>query len=136
MVRKSGREGLTLDDKSEFQTNVMRIDLVKDEFGRAVGGPLDPPEDVIRVGGDLRSYRPEVMFGHNASLMSALPACDPDAFTGESQKVDFKASFDPQSKQDWCELIKDIIAMTNSGGGCLIIGVNDDGSHSGALVHE
>jgi len=53
---------------------------------------------------------------------------DVDTLTGESASVDFKASFDPQSKQDWCELIKDIIAMSNSGGGLIVVGVDDDGN--------
>jgi len=51
-----------------------------------------------------------------------------DLLTGEAPSLDFKAYFDPQSKGDWCELIKDIIAMTNSGGGIIIVGVNDDGT--------
>src|SRR5579872_490836 len=52
---------------------------------------------------------------------------DIDTLAGESAAADFKSSFDPQSKQDWCELIKDIIAMSNSGGGTIVIGVDDDG---------
>jgi Putative DNA-binding domain/EC042_2821-lke REase len=55
---------------------------------------------------------------------------DLDTLLGESTSLDFKSSFDPQSKQDWCELIKDMIAMTNSGGGLIIVGVNDDGTHA------
>jgi Schlafen, AlbA_2 len=51
-----------------------------------------------------------------------------DLLTGESASLDFKSAFDPQSKQDWCELIKDMIAMSNSGGGLIIVGVNDDGT--------
>jgi hypothetical protein len=51
---------------------------------------------------------------------------------GESEILDFKSKFDPSSKQDWCELIKDIVAMTNSGGGRIVFGVNDDGSPSNA----
>jgi len=51
-----------------------------------------------------------------------------DLLTGEGPSLDFKAYFDPQSKGDWCELIKDILAMTNSGGGLIIVGVNDDGT--------
>jgi hypothetical protein len=66
--------------------------------------------------------------------MTLFPALDLDAVTGESATVDFKASFDPQSKGDWCELIKDMIAMTNSGGGNLIVGVADDGSFSGCDI--
>ena len=57
-----------------------------------------------------------------------------DAIDGESASVDFKASFDPGSKQDWCELIKDLIAMTNSGGGCIVVGISDDGTFSGSDI--
>lgn len=66
--------------------------------------------------------------------MSAFPKLDLDSIDGESATVDFKASFDPQSTQDWCELTKDIVAMTNSGGGSLVVGVADDGSLSGAEI--
>jgi Putative DNA-binding domain len=52
----------------------------------------------------------------------------------ESGPLDFKSAFDPASKQEWCEIIKDIAAMANSGGGIIIIGVNDDGTHSGADI--
>lgn len=49
----------------------------------------------------------------------------------ESGVLDFKDRFDPASTGDWCELIKDIIAMANSGGGSIVIGANDDGTPSG-----
>jgi hypothetical protein len=52
----------------------------------------------------------------------------------ERAALDFKSQFDPQQTADWCELIKDVIAMANSGGGRIVIGVNDDGSPSGADV--
>ncbi|MBL8207756.1 MAG: putative DNA binding domain-containing protein [Blastocatellia bacterium] len=45
----------------------------------------------------------------------------------ETEKVDFKEHIDVTSKGDWCEVIKDIVAMANSGGGVLLIGVNDEG---------
>jgi hypothetical protein len=48
--------------------------------------------------------------------------------TKESKQLDFKESFDPQSSQDWARIIKDIIAMANSGGGIILFGVKDDGS--------
>jgi hypothetical protein len=51
-----------------------------------------------------------------------------DEVQTESAELDFKASFDPTAAQDWCELIKDLVAMANSGGGVIVIGVNDDGS--------
>jgi Putative DNA-binding domain len=46
----------------------------------------------------------------------------------ESKTVDFKRSFDPDNSGEWCELIKDVVAMANSSGGCVVIGVEDDGS--------
>lgn len=48
--------------------------------------------------------------------------------TTETSTVDFKAEFDPRSKSDWCELVKDIAAMANSGGGCIIFGIDDNGN--------
>ena len=52
------------------------------------------------------------------------------AAEGESTRVDFKERFDPNSSRDWCEAVKDIVAMANSGGGCLVFGVRDDGTLS------
>jgi hypothetical protein len=51
-----------------------------------------------------------------------------EAADGESSEIDFKAAFDTTAARDWCELIKDIVAMANSGGGLVIVGVNDDGT--------
>lgn len=59
-----------------------------------------------------------------------------DALAGEAASLDFKSSFDPDSKQDWCELIKDMIAMTNSGGGSIVVGLNDDGSPANSNIHS
>jgi hypothetical protein len=49
----------------------------------------------------------------------------------ESKYIEFKESFDPDSNQDWCENIKDIIAIANSGGGIIVYGLKNDGSVSG-----
>lgn len=49
----------------------------------------------------------------------------------ESKRLDFKRSFDPASTADWCEILKDIAAFANSGGGNILVGVNNDGSPSG-----
>ena len=49
----------------------------------------------------------------------------------ESRNLDFKVGFDIGSKEDWCEIIKDIVAFANSGGGALVLGANDDGSPAG-----
>jgi hypothetical protein len=46
----------------------------------------------------------------------------------ESSELDFKSTFN--LKTDWCEVIKDIVAMANSGGGRILIGVFDDGTPS------
>ena len=49
----------------------------------------------------------------------------------ESKYIDFKESFDPESGRDWVEIIKDVVAMANSGGGLIVFGVRNDGSPSG-----
>jgi hypothetical protein len=51
--------------------------------------------------------------------------------TGESASIDFKGHFDPAEKSDWCELIKDIVAIANSGGGSILFGLDDDGQPTG-----
>jgi hypothetical protein len=48
----------------------------------------------------------------------------------ESKTLDFKESVDVNSTRDWVELIKDIVAMANSGGGMILVGMNDNGSPS------
>ncbi len=49
----------------------------------------------------------------------------------ESKYVDFKERFDVESSGDWIELVKDIVAMANSGGGVILIGVRNNGMPSG-----
>ncbi len=49
----------------------------------------------------------------------------------ESKKIEFKSEFDPSSAQDWCEIIKDIIALSNSGGGVIVFGLDDSGQCTG-----
>jgi hypothetical protein len=60
--------------------------------------------------------------------MDPLVATTIEESDGESTSLDFKATFDPSSAQDWCELVKDIVALANSGGGVIVFGVNDDGT--------
>ena len=48
----------------------------------------------------------------------------------ESKYLDFKSEFNTTSGAQWCEVIKDIIAFANSGGGTIVFGVNDDGSNA------
>lgn len=47
--------------------------------------------------------------------------------TRESKYIEFKSEFDSTATQNWCEVIKDIIAITNSGGGVIVFGLNDYG---------
>ncbi len=49
----------------------------------------------------------------------------------ESKYIEFKERFDIYQSGDWCEIIKDIVAMSNSGGGYILIGVKKDGTPSG-----
>jgi hypothetical protein len=46
----------------------------------------------------------------------------------ESRHIEFKESFDVDSRRDWCEIIKDVVAMANSGGGLIIFGADSKGS--------
>ena len=45
----------------------------------------------------------------------------------ERQHVEFKASFEYKKNAVKMELLRDVVAMANGGGGYLIIGVRDDG---------
>lgn len=49
----------------------------------------------------------------------------------ESKHIDFKEGFDISQAGDWCEIIKDVVAMANSGGGGILIGIRKDGTPSG-----
>jgi Putative DNA-binding domain len=49
----------------------------------------------------------------------------------ESKYIEFKASFDPSSPGEWCEIIRDIVAIANSGGGIIVFGLDSLGSPSG-----
>jgi len=58
--------------------------------------------------------------------MSAV-APTADSLPQETATLDLKREFDPASAGQWWELIKDIVAMANSGGGRIIVGLDDDG---------
>jgi hypothetical protein len=46
----------------------------------------------------------------------------------ESRGLDFKEQFNPDVPGEWCRLIKDnIVAIANSGGGWIVVGVKDNG---------
>lgn len=48
----------------------------------------------------------------------------------ETKQIEFKETFDADSPRDWCEIVKDIVAISNSGGGCILFGVRNDGTPS------
>jgi predicted HTH transcriptional regulator len=52
----------------------------------------------------------------------------------ESKHVEFKQSFDPISPGEWCELIKDIAAIANSGGGIVVFGLDNLGVPTGGSL--
>ena len=54
---------------------------------------------------------------------------DLNTISRESKRVDFKGAFNPSSRKEWCEIIKDIVAMANSGGGLLLFGIDDKGNN-------
>lgn len=54
----------------------------------------------------------------------------------ESKSLDFKEVFRPGTKSEWPELLKDIVAMANSGGGVIIFGVRNNGVASSEDVGE
>lgn len=49
----------------------------------------------------------------------------------ESKYIDFKSELDFSKPHSWCEIIKDIIAMANSGGGVIVIGSDNKGKPTG-----
>jgi hypothetical protein len=55
--------------------------------------------------------------------------------TGESKYLDFKSEFGSGTTEAWCGVVKDIVAMANSGGGIIIFGVDDDGSTNTKVDH-
>jgi len=54
----------------------------------------------------------------------------------ESKHIEFKECFNPSSGQDWCEIVKDIVAIANSGGGVIVFGVQNNGNPSGYDISQ
>lgn len=52
----------------------------------------------------------------------------------ESKHVEFKQRFDPSQPGEWCELIKDLAAIANSGGGIIVFGLDSRGVPTDELV--
>lgn len=49
---------------------------------------------------------------------------------GESESVEFKEKF-REGTREWCEIVKDIVAISNTGGGVILFGIENDGTPSG-----
>jgi hypothetical protein len=52
----------------------------------------------------------------------------------ESKHIEFKQCFDITAAADWCEVIKDIAAIANSGGGAIVFGADSKGLPVGVNV--
>ena len=52
----------------------------------------------------------------------------------ESKSVEFKEEFNPGEVKQSLEILKDLVAIANSGGGALVVGINNAGEASGADV--
>lgn len=48
----------------------------------------------------------------------------------ESKTIEFKERFDITSPGEWVEMVKDIVALANSGGGAVLFGVKNNGGAS------
>jgi hypothetical protein len=59
--------------------------------------------------------------GGESAIKTAL------SLDSETAGVDFKSTFNPNDKREFLEIIKDILAMANSGGGTLLFGLSDGG---------
>jgi hypothetical protein len=54
----------------------------------------------------------------------------------ESRSLDFKEGFDPDVRSEWPELVKDFVAMANSGGGLIVFGVRNNGTAAPGSVRS
>lgn len=52
----------------------------------------------------------------------------------ESRYIDFKEQFDVADDGEWLELLKDFVALANSGGGAIMVGLRNNGQPSGEDV--
>ncbi len=48
--------------------------------------------------------------------------------------MEFKQSFDPTQPGEWCELVKDLAAIANSGGGIIVFGLDSRGVPTGESI--
>jgi hypothetical protein len=50
----------------------------------------------------------------------------------ESRRIEFRDGFDPASERDWTEIVRDVAALANSGGGVILFGVDRSGNPTGS----
>ncbi len=62
------------------------------------------------------------MSEHNELIEKALNG------HSETSNIEYKRGFDVNTTKDWCEIVKDVVAMANSGGGIILFGLEDDGT--------
>jgi hypothetical protein len=58
------------------------------------------------------------------------------AATRASRRIAFKPAFDAGSAQDWCEIVRDVVAMANSGGGVILFGTAPDRTRITEEIHR
>ena len=56
------------------------------------------------------------------------------AASAETDAMDFKAAFEAAVPGAWCGLVKDMVAIGNSGGGAIVIGVDRNGKAIGVYT--
>lgn len=87
--------------------------------------------------------RPLVLFAQVVAALVVLArdihAPEPDveralSLDAETADVDFKSAFNPNDKGDLLEVIKDVVAIANSGGGIILFGLTNDGGPSVAAL--
>lgn len=81
------------------------------------------------LGGAFRFVSCAIIKSHMPNPIAAALVAD-----SETSWIEFKESFDPTSGQDWCEIIKDLIAIANSGDGVIVFGLNSKGLPTGDNV--
>lgn len=48
----------------------------------------------------------------------------------ENKFIEFKSELNVNSPLSWCEIVKDAVALANSGGGIILFGVENNGTHN------
>lgn len=76
----------------------------------------------------MNGTRPRRRPSNNGRLEEALSA------VRETRTIEFKESLDPADRRSFCETLKDILALANSGGGIIVVAVDSTGRPVGTDV--